>query len=77
MNTQEKVTDALKQGMEDGYKASKAKNLTWWERTLWVILAGIAAAASTYFTGCAASYSQSAEGGIHSAVVILPVEMGK
>ena len=39
--------EAGKQGMKDAYEKSKTKTgLKWWERLLWVVLAGAAYAAS-------------------------------
>ncbi len=73
----DKLTEALRQGMTQGYETSRGRALAWWERLIWVVLAGIAAAASTYLTACTASYSQSADGAINAAIVIVPVEEEK
>ncbi|PNC26137.1 hypothetical protein CXU19_01135 [Akkermansia muciniphila] len=44
---------AGKQGMKNAYGKSKAKTgLKWWERLLWVTLAGAAYAASALLGGC-------------------------
>lgn len=58
MNT--KITDQQKQNalnagkdaMEATYQKAKRTTLKWWERLLWIILAGIAAAATSLLTGC-------------------------
>ncbi len=73
----EKVTDAFRQGMKDGYESSKDRNLRWWERILWVLLAGVAAAAGAWLTACSASYSQTAGGNIRASVTLVPLEQGK
>lgn len=45
--------EAGKQGIKDAYEKSKAKTgLKWWERLLWVVLAGAAYAASALLGGC-------------------------
>ena len=45
--------EAGKQGMKDAYEKSKTKTgLKWWERLLWVVLAGAAYAASALLGGC-------------------------
>lgn len=45
--------EAGKQGMKNAYKKSKDKpGLKWWERLLWVVLAGAAYAACSLFSGC-------------------------
>lgn len=53
---EEEKTAALKagkQGMKDAYEKSKAKTgLKWWERLVWVVLAGAAYAASALLGGC-------------------------
>ena len=44
---------AGKQGMKNAYGKSKSKTgLKWWERLLWVVLAGAAYAASALLGGC-------------------------
>ena len=44
---------AGKQGMKNAYEKSKTKpGLKWWERLLWVVLAGAAYAASALLGGC-------------------------
>lgn len=51
---QEKAAlEAGKQGMKNAYEKSKTKiGLKWWERLLWVVLAGVAYAASALLSGC-------------------------
>ena len=45
--------EAGKQGMKNAYEKSKTKpGLKWWERLLWVTLAGAAYAASALLGGC-------------------------
>lgn len=45
--------EAGKQGMKNAYEKSKTKTgLKWWERLLWVVLAGAAYAASALLGGC-------------------------
>ena len=45
--------EAGKQGMKNAYGKSKSKTgLKWWERLLWVTLAGAAYAASALLGGC-------------------------
>lgn len=45
--------EAGKQGMKDAYEKSKTRaGLKWWERLLWVLLAGAAYAASALLGGC-------------------------
>lgn len=47
------VLDGGKQGMKNAYGKSKSKTgLKWWERLLWVTLAGAAYAASALLGGC-------------------------
>ena len=44
--------EAGKQGMKDAYEKSKTKTgLKWWERLLWVVLAGAGAGAYLLFPG--------------------------
>ena len=45
--------EAGKQGMKNAYEKSGTRpGLTWWERLLWVVLAGAAYAASSLLSGC-------------------------
>lgn len=45
--------EAGKQGMKNAYEKSKKKpGLTWWERLLWVALAGAAYAVTSLLSGC-------------------------
>lgn len=45
--------EAGKQGMKKAYEKSKSRpGLAWWERLLWVALAGAAYAASALLSGC-------------------------
>lgn len=45
--------EAGKQGMKKAYEKSKSRpGLAWWERLLWVVLAGAAYAASALLSGC-------------------------
>ena len=45
--------EAGKQRMKNAYEKSKTKpGLKWWERLLWVVLAGAAYAASALLGGC-------------------------
>ena len=45
--------EAGKQGMKNAYEKSGTRpGLTWWERLLWVVLAGTAYAASSLLSGC-------------------------
>lgn len=44
--------DAGKQGMKNAYEKIKNKNLKWWERLCWVILAGAVYAAASLLGGC-------------------------
>lgn len=43
---------AGKQGMKNAYEKMKNKNLKWWERLGWVILAGAVYAAASLLGGC-------------------------
>ncbi len=70
--TKDKMTDALAEGVKAGYEASRGKSLAWWERLLWVLLSGLATAAAALLTGCAASYSQGADGRVDAALIIIP-----
>ena len=54
--------EAGKQGMKDAYEKSKYRpGLTWWERLLWVVLAGAAYAASSLLSGCGHTIDVTAE----------------
>ena len=44
--------EAGKQGMKNAYEKTKSKNLKWWERLGWVILAGAVYAAASLLGGC-------------------------
>lgn len=44
--------EAGKRGVKDAYEKSRGRALKWWERVLWVVLAGVAYAASALFGGC-------------------------
>lgn len=45
--------EAGKQGMKDAYEKSKTRTgLKWWERLLWVVLAGAVYAAASLLGGC-------------------------
>lgn len=45
--------EAGKQGMKNAYEKSGSRpELKWWERLLWVVLAGAAYAASSLLSGC-------------------------
>lgn len=44
--------EAGKQGMKNAYEKIKNKNLKWWERLGWVILAGAVYAAASLLGGC-------------------------
>ena len=46
------VLEAGKQGMKNAYEKTKNKNLKWWERLGWVILAGAVYAAASLLGGC-------------------------
>ena len=37
------AVEAGKQGVKDAYEKTKGKALKWWERLLWLVLAGLAA----------------------------------
>ncbi len=76
--TEKNTTEALHQGMRKGYEAAKARaGLAWWERLLWALLTGIAAAASTMLSACTACYKQAADGSIHAVVNLVRPEGGK
>lgn len=55
-----KLTDQQKQNaiaagkdaIKNVYDNPKSKTLKWWERLIWIILAGAAASASSILTGC-------------------------
>ena len=54
--------EAGKQGMKNAYEKSKYRpGLTWWERLLWVVLAGAAYAASSLLSGCGHTIDVTAE----------------
>lgn len=54
--------EAGKQGMKNAYEKSKSRaGLTWWERLLWVVLAGAAYAASSLLSGCGHTIDVTAE----------------
>lgn len=44
--------EAWKLGMKNAYEKTKNKNMTWWERLGWVILAGSVYAAASLLGGC-------------------------
>lgn len=44
--------EAGKQGMKNAYEKTKSKSLKWWERLVWVVLAGVAYAAASLLGGC-------------------------
>lgn len=46
--------EAGKQGVKDAYEKTNGKGMRWWERLVWVILAGLCAAGSCLFSGCGA-----------------------
>lgn len=54
--------EAGKQGMKNAYEKSGTRpGLTWWERLLWVVLAGAAYAASSLLSGCGYTVDVTAE----------------
>lgn len=54
--------EAGKQGMKNAYEKSGTRpGLTWWERLLWVVLAGAAYAASSLLSGCGHTVDVTAE----------------
>ena len=54
--------EAGKQGMKNAYEKSGTRSgLTWWERLLWVVLAGAAYAASSLLSGCGYTVDVTAE----------------
>lgn len=53
------AVEAGKQGVKDAYEKTKGKALKWWERLLWLVLAGLAAAVSAVCSGCGASAGMS------------------
>ncbi len=78
--TREKATRALRKGVEamkESYAATEGKPLHWWQRALWVLLAGMAAAACFWLASCSASYCRTAEGSIRAAVSIVRAEEAK
>lgn len=51
--TKKNILEAGKQGIEQAWEKSKNRTcLTWWERLIWVLLAGAAAIVSNLLTGC-------------------------
>ena len=60
--TEEDKTAAIeagKQGVKDAYQKTKDKGLKWWERLLWLGVAGLAAAVSCLCSGCGTSAGMS------------------
>ena len=54
--------EAGKQSMKNAYEKSKTKpGLKWWERLLWMVLAGAAYAASALLGGCGHTIDVTAE----------------
>ena len=54
--------EAGKQGMKNAYEKSGTRpGLTWWERLLWVVLAGAAYVASSLLSGCGYTVDVTAE----------------
>lgn len=54
--------EAGKQGMKDACEKSKTRpGLKWWERLLWIILAGAASAASVLLGGCGHTVDMTAQ----------------
>lgn len=51
--------EAGKQGVKDAYQKTDGKGMTWWERVLWLVVAGLAAAVSCVCSGCGASAGMS------------------
>ncbi len=72
------ATDALKEGLKVGYEATKSKSLTWWERALWVVLAGIAYAAASLLSSCTVALAKLPDGTLTlSGSVVHPVTIQK
>lgn len=44
--------EAGKQGVKNAYEKTKGKNLKWWERLVWIGLAGAVYAAASLLGGC-------------------------
>lgn len=44
--------EAGKQGAQAALEKSKNRNLKWWERLIWVLLCGVAAAVAQLLAGC-------------------------
>ncbi|MEG0143988.1 MAG: hypothetical protein RR250_01975 [Akkermansia sp.] len=44
--------NAGKNAIKTAYNNPKSKTLTWWERLIWIILAGLLACANSITTGC-------------------------
>lgn len=51
--------EAGKQGMKDAYQKTEGKGLKWWERLLWLVIAGLVYAASALLGGCSTSAGMS------------------
>lgn len=51
--------EAGKQGVKDAYQKTEGKGLKWWERLLWLGVAGLAAAVSCLCSGCGTSAGMS------------------
>lgn len=51
--------EAGKQGVKDAYQKTEGKGLKWWERLLWLVLAGLIYAASALLGGCTTSAGMS------------------
>ena len=57
--------EAGREGMKKAYERSRGmSHLSWWERLLWIILAGAAAAASCLLSGCGHSVKLGPEGAV-------------
>lgn len=57
--------EAGREGMKKAYERSRGmSHLSWWERLLWIILAGAAAAASFLLSGCGHSVKLGPEGAV-------------
>lgn len=57
--------EAGREGMKKAYERSReTPGLAWWERMLWVVLAGAAAAASCLLSGCGHSVNLGPEGAV-------------
>lgn len=51
--------EAGKQGVKDAYQKTEGKGLKWWERLLWLVIAGLVYAASALLGGCSTSAGMS------------------